>query len=185
MGRYNDPGLLTAWRTTGAFPEIHRAITDAIVEHDAARRGIDLCCSTGLLARSLTCQGFTVLGVDGDAAAVAAGMAAGPGVDLLPLTLDRGGLAALLRMATDRGLTSLYARRCLPELFGRDLATGRWFFREAVNAGISRLFIQGRNPSANARTPLFSVFAEIDVAGVAFSLKWQRGQVAYLESNVP
>ena len=182
MTRFNDPSYLDDWRATGRFPKIHDAITAAIVRYDAGRRGIDLCCSTGLLAERLQLSGFTVVGVDRDGTALDRARSAGVKAELMQLHLNRAGLATLLRFATERELTSLYARRCLPELFGDDLALGQWFFKEAAAAGITRLFLQGRNPTANAKNRLSSIAAEISLASGSFDLTWSAGQIAHLEA---
>lgn len=182
MTRFNDPQHLEHWQQTGKFPKIHDAITAAIVRIDAGRRGVDVCCSTGLLAERLRASGFTVLGVDRDGTALSRGRAAGVQAELMQLHLDGDGLAKMLQCAKERQLTSLYCRRCLPELFGNDLALGKQFFKEAAAAGITRLFLQGRNPVANAKNRLSSLAAEIALASGSFDLLWSEGQIAYLEA---
>lgn len=182
MTRFNDPQHLEHWQATGRFPKIHDSIAAAIVRHDAGRRGVDVCCSTGLLAERLTGEGFTVHGVDRDVTALDRARAAGVKAALLQLHLDGDGLAKMLQYATERQLTSLYCRRCLPELFGDDLALGKQFFKDAAASGITRLFLQGRNPVKNATNKLSSLAAEIALASCAFDLVWSEGQVAYLQA---
>lgn len=182
MTRFNDPRYLEDWQATGRFPAIHDAIAAAILRHDEGKAGVDLCCSTGLLAERLRVNGFTVVGVDRDATALERSRAAGIQAELLRLHLDSDGLAKMLQYVKEKGLTSLYARRCLPELFGDNLPLGKWFFKEAAAAGITRVFLQGRNPTANAKNRLSSISAEIALASSSFDLTWSAGQVAYLQA---
>lgn len=182
--KFDDQKHLETWKRSRKYPLIHDPIAGMILARDVHRRGLDLCCSTGLLGQRLSDAGWHVWGVDGDNDAIARAKAAGITMPILAVHLDRSGLRQVIEEIDEREIRSVYARRCLPELFGHDLQLGRWFLRQLVEVGILDLFLQGRAERTNSVNRLSSIDDEIELASSAFDLAHEEGwQLAHLQAK--
>jgi hypothetical protein len=179
--RFNDPQRVQAYKANGEFPSIHSPLVSCVVEHVIGRRGLDLCCSHGLLGEQLlTKHGFQMIGVDGDASAVELARANGVKMPIHHIKLDAQTLPLVYQLIRANKIEVLIARRCFPELFGDDLELGGEFFGEIRAAGIKEIALEGRVQTPKATNRLSSVWAEIRLAQLHYEVSAKDGNCAIL-----
>jgi len=178
--RFNDSAYVNSYIELGVFPSIHKSIVATAIEHVKGKKGVDLCCSHGLLGQQMMQHGFSMMGVDGDKTAVklAREQSISMPITLTPIT--RKTLQSVLKEIQDFRADFVVARRCLPELFGNDLLFGDIFFAQMKSIGIKELVIQGRVKTAKAVNPLSSIDAEISLVSPHYKLQHKNGDIAYL-----
>ena len=153
------------------------------IAHVKGRKGIDLCCSHGLLGQQLVERGnFQMVGVDGDKKAVKLAHEHKMLMDVFHLAVKKETMAVFIDLIKSQNCTFLIARRCLPELFGNDMEFGIEFFHQMREIGITEVMLEGRVATKNAVNPLFSLNAEIDLISQDYTPWQQANNVAYLRS---
>lgn len=178
--RFNDSAYVNAYIELGVFPSIHKSIISTAIEHVKGKRGIDLCCSHGLLGQQMMLHGFFMMGVDGDKTAVKLAKEHKIAMPITLTPITRKTLQRVSKKFLDFHADFIVARRCLPELFGNDLAFADIFFTQMKSIGIKELVIQGRVKTAKAVNPLSSIDAEIALVSPHYKLQHKNGDIAYL-----
>ena len=182
--RFNSPDLLYAWQRTGQWPRIHNAIADCIIGEVPSGPILDLCCSFGLLGERLQRQlHIPAIGVERDEAAVKLGQDAGVQMPVEIMEVNRDTLADLAQVVRGARVTTLVARRALPELFGHDLELGRDFAVAMRDAGVEEVFLEGRRPTPKPTNQLASIHDEVALMGAAFRLVALHGAVARMKGQ--
>ena len=181
--RFNAPEYINEFTATGQFPKIHRNIVDMAIAHVKGKKGVDLCCSHGLLGQQLMQRGnFQMIGVDGDKKAVQLAHENKIWMDVFHLAIKKETMEVLTNLVKSQNCTFLVARRCLPELFGNDMEFGIDFFHQMRQIGITEVMLEGRVATKNAVNPLFSLNAEIDLISQNYTPWQQANNVAYLRA---
>lgn len=179
--RFNAPEHLQAWQATRQFPAIHDDIMHLAYSHMRGLTALDLCCSTGLLAQRVAVQlGVQVIGVDADERALAQGRAAGLEVPLVHQRIDPHDLRPLENLLQQHQIETVLARRCLPELFGQDLAAGHTFAQMLHRQQVQEILVEGRQASKAAVNPLASLAQEVELLGPYYQVRKFHRNVAYL-----
>lgn len=178
--RFDSEEYLEVWAKSEGFqyPAIHDNMYAAAIRHDKHRRGLDLCCSSGLLGTRLMDAGFTMVGVDADKDA--AGLAIQYKVPM-PIHLtkisDAHGVDVVADLVKSHKLKTIYARRCFPELFGEDTSLEDMFFPAMIKAGITMVIFEGRVRTVRAKNRLSSAEREAEMLRKFFSDVKLYGQV--------
>lgn len=188
--RFDSEEYLAAWKLHGFWPRIHDAMV-RMVERCATRREeplrvLDLTCSTGLLGQRVSAieKVEFVMGVDRDEKALAAGLAAGVNIPLERWSVVPGQLKAFVReVIVGHRINTIVARRCLPELFDRQMLFGAEWAREMRLAGVGDLLIEGRRRVARPVSVLHSVDQEIVMVGESYFPLHQDGEIAWMEAR--
>ncbi len=182
-GRYDDQEHLVHWKR-GVWPKIHAKLFELVQEQARGRRFCDLSCSTGLLGARLLQRlrppAEAVLGVECDADAVARARAAGVPVEFLEMAVNPQTLRAFGEALRSRRITVLVGRRCIPEICGEDVSFGRVLADQLLDAGVTEVFLEGRQQRATATHPLATLQAEIKALGPAWRTVTLRNDLAYL-----
>jgi len=181
--RFNSPAHLNLWEETGQFPAIHANVVAIAKIKLANYRGIDLCCSHGLLGTQLVEQGFDMLGIDGDNTAITASRVAGVSMPIHKLKVTKKTFEEVKSVIAMHKTEFIVARRCLPELFGEDLEFGQYFFKTMRELWVHEIILEGRVKTPNATNHLSSIEREIELLSPYYSLHTKQGNVAYLRSN--
>ena len=147
--RFNSQEHLDTWKRTGQFPFIHDDLFSLIANYSREAQFMDLCCSTGLLGRRVveSDHSATCVSVDGDALAMNAAVQAGVfdyNHRMTPVVRRLEDTASLVSLFREHTVRAIIARRCLPELFGDDLALGKEFAQLAYVRGVREIFLEGR-----------------------------------------
>jgi hypothetical protein len=184
--RFDSVEHLEAWKRAGAFPAIHTAMAGFVEKR--ARHGariLDLCCNHGLLGEQLTSRmpGSFVMGIDGDALALARGRTAGVRLPTQRLRIDPSTYDELEAILRDNQITTVVARRCLPELLGDVMWSAPDFAASLRSAGVTDLFLQGRVPTSSPNNPLHTIDLEVRAVASHFALTEQAGPLAHLVGN--
>jgi hypothetical protein len=182
MSRFDSPEHVEAWQATGIYPRGHDDIAHMAMVHLRERRIMDLCCSTGLLGHRLltSLKLDLVLSVDSSNAALSTGAAAGLIRDGHQLRVDRDSMPSLIGLIARERITAIIARRCIPELFGDDLALGHDFADLAAQVGVKQIFLEGRMVSANAMNRLASIDDEVELFDAHYKDAFRYRNVAVL-----
>ena len=181
--RFNSKEHIQTYVDTGKFPAIHSPLVSLAVEHLSGRRGLDLCCSHGLLGEQLHKRhGFYMLGVDGDAKSVALAKDNSITMDIYHIKLKAETFPVIFKLIEEKMLDVLIARRCFPELFGDNLQLGDTFFGEIKKCGIKEIAVEGRVQTLKATNALASIDAEIALASKYFTVKIRQGNTAILQA---
>jgi hypothetical protein len=181
--RFNAPEYINEFSSTGQFPKIHRNIVDMALNHVKGRKGLDLCCSHGLLGQQLMQRGnYVMCGIDGDIKAVQLARDHKIQMEILPLAIKKTTLELIITFIKAQNCSFVVARRCLPELFGDDMEFGIEFFHQMREIGITEVMLEGRVATKNAVNPLFSLNAEIDLISQDYTPWQQANNVAYLRA---
>lgn len=178
--RFDSEEYLEAWAKSEGFqyPVIHDNMYAAAIRHDKYRRGLDLCCSSGLLGTRLMDAGFAMVGVDADKDAV--GLATKYKIPMLihlAKVSDTHGVDAVADIVAVNKLKTIYARRCFPELFGENTELEDLFFPAMIKAGIRMVIFEGRVRTVRATNRLSSVQKEAEMLGKFFDDVQLYGQV--------
>ncbi len=183
--RYNSLDHLKGWQESRAFPNIHHPVTSMFCTEVTGRRVLDLGCCHGLLgARLLERKAAdVVIGVDADAAAIAAARAAGVPVAFNHLKVERSTFLNISELITLNRLDVVLARRIIPELFGADLNAGIAFSGLLADAGIKELILEGRASSSKAVNSLSSIDREVALFKGRWAVKASAGAVRYLQAR--
>lgn len=186
MGRYDAPELVRDWEESGAYPKIHDAIYGWAREILPPRCGmvLDLCSSTGLLARRLARAGYRTCAVTMPGPALDLGRDAGvyEHTPVLGLKIEPSTLPALDEWIRDQQVRVIVARRALPELWdalgsARDvqIMAEMW-----ADAGVRHILLEGRANVGRSTHPLRSVRGEAWALGPRWRCVEERGALAYL-----
>lgn len=186
MGRYDAPELVAAWQRDGTYPAIHTAIYGWVREVLDPRHGtlLDLCSSTGLLARRLATAGYRTCAVTMPGPALDLGRDAGVyrHTPVLGLKIEPSTLPDLDRWVCDHQVRAIVARRALPELWdalgsARDvqIMAEMW-----ADAGVQHILLEGRANAGRSTHPLRSVTGEAWALGPRWRVVEGRGALAYL-----
>lgn len=179
--RFDAPEYIHRWRESGAYPAIHAQVVRMCVESLEGVRGVDVCCSHGLLGAQLMANyGFNMIGIDGDSKAVALALDNRVPLPIHKMKVTQATIGQFFAHVVQHGAQFLVMRRCAPELFGGDLQFGEAFFKQAVESGINEVILEGRVKTASATNKLPSVEHEIDLAGEYYRVIQKVGQVAHL-----
>jgi hypothetical protein len=181
--RFNSPAHLDLWQETGQFPAIHANIVAMAKSKLANHRGLDLCCSHGLLGTQLVEIGFDMLGIDDDNTAVTKARYANIPMPIHKFKVTKTNFDRFKSVAAMHKTEFIVARRCLPELFGEDLEFGRYFFKTMRELWVHEIILEGRVKTPNATNQLSSIEREIELLSPYYSLHTKQGNVAYLRSN--
>jgi hypothetical protein len=178
--RYDAQEYLDAFREHVQFPAIHDDIAAVFGEESDAVAVCDLCCNTGLLGERLR-RTFNVhvIGIEGDADAVARGTLAGVEFERLVVTIHASTLPDVVAWLAARPVNTIVARRCLSELL-IDPFLRHALPRAFADLGIGELVIQGRAPTPRATHPFPSVAEEIDALDAFYRVSRRVNQCAVL-----
>lgn len=180
--RFNSKEHIQTYVDTGKFPAIHSPLVSLAVEHLNGRRGLDLCCSHGLLGEQLHKRhGFYMVGVDADAKSVALAKDNSITMDIYQIKLKAETFPVIFKLIQEKMLDVLIARRCFPELFGENLQLGKSFFAELSKSGVKEIALEGRVQTLKATNPLASLDGEIALAINYYSVKIRQGNTAILQ----
>jgi hypothetical protein len=181
--RFDAQEYIDNWYQKGHYPAIHSAVVGMARSMLIGNRGVDVCCSHGLLGTQLAKNyGFHMLGVDGDAKAIDLALNRGIPMHIHPMKVTRETMSEFFKVAEAHGATFFIMRRCAPELFGDDLPFGRKFFATAAKQGIKEIILEGRVKTSRATNALATLDAEIQLAQDSYRLHTVNGNVAYLQA---
>lgn len=181
--RFDSEQYVKEYQETGKFPAIHDELFNFIAAEANGERFCDLCCSTGLLGQRLKKKmpGCSfVMGVECDHKAIEAGKAAGVTIPVYEMTVNQENMPNLTELLYHHQVTVLVARRCLPEIFGADSSWRTFFVSELIDAGITEVFIQGRNDVKDHKNPLHNVTKEVELFHGYYKSVRLRGQCAHV-----
>lgn len=187
MVRFSSEDHLVRWRETGSFPAIHDDIRAMVSARAPAKPLLDLCCSTGLLGESLAAEGFTVFGVDCNGKTIRLGVSSGVKMPMTAMTLRVDNWGMLAEFIALRGIVTIVARRCIPELFthAREQLHAERFVSMVALAGIEHVFLEGRIRTPRAVHPLRSVDREVAIFEKRYRVAYQQGNVVHLMKKTP
>jgi len=177
--RFNSTEYLDCYKQDYTYPRIHDAIVEMIAEYGKEMCGVDLCCSHGLLGQRLMRWGYGMIGIEGDAKAIA-NAANVIDMDIFHVKITPATIDKVKEIIFKAKAKFIVARRCLPELFGNDLEFGAVFFKEMHSIGIKEVFLEGRIPTKNAVNALSNIEAEIKLISEYYKVKAKYGNLAYL-----
>lgn len=180
--RFHSTEHLETWRRTKRFPEIHNDIFQFIVEEAEGKVFLDLGACFGLLATRLqgSAFGWKAVAVEANPAHIEHAKAAGIPVEFLTMAVNRDTLPQLAEFVKRHAVTSIVARRVLPEIWGEDLAGGAMFATSMREAGVKEFILQGRVKTPNAVNALSTVESEIALLCPAYKLASARRDIARL-----
>lgn len=181
--RFDSTSYLADWRAWGRFPPIHDDIYQAVAEHAEGQVFLDLCCSTGLLGERIRrgIRDAVVVGVESDPAAIRHGQLAGINFPVLELQLTDETLPRFREFLAEHRVTTLVARRCIPELCHGRGEFGHHLVATLASAGVREVFLQGRTWSHRSVNSFSSVILEMELFESHFRLCRRDGQVAWLK----
>lgn len=182
--RFDAPEYVTAWYATRTYPQIHSKIAQFTREHIDPRDGVllDLCSSTGLLARRLADYGYQMTAVQEPGTAADLGKSAGvyDDIPLLQLRVAPHTLHDLLAFVERHQVRTVVARRCWPELWDALDTEFPVLIRELRAAGVAAVVLEGRIGAARSTHQLRDVNAEAAALAPWFRVEDRRGQLAVL-----
>lgn len=179
--RFDAQEHIDRWYTQGHYPAIHSPVVKMAVNELRGVRGVDVCCSHGLLGAQLfKNHGLNMIGVDGDHKAIMLARERGIPMPIHEMKINRATAKEFFVECVMHGAQFLIMRRCAPELFGDDLDFGREFFSTAESVGIKEIVLEGRVRTPKATNKLATVEAEIALAQPFFRVFAAEGNVAYL-----
>lgn len=179
----NNIDRLRNWRDRGVFPANHDAIARVIMGNVVGSRALDLHCGFGLLAQRVFEADMlaSAYGIGEDEDAVAEAQAEDIDV-ILSYAPPETRATEAVDLAIRCGLDVLFARRCLPELFGNDIAQGSTFAGALRAAGVMEVFIEGRQyPEPDSA--LRSIDDEVAMFKGSYHEMFRSGAVSYLLAN--
>jgi hypothetical protein len=185
MGRFDSPELVAAWSDAGVYPAIHDAMHQWVRETIGPRDGtvLDLCSSTGLLARRLGRAGYRTVAVTQPGPALTLARDAGvyDHTPVLGLRIGPSELPVLDGFMREHQVRTVVARRAFPELWD---ALGETDFRIMaelwVDAGVRNVLLEGRVASARSTHPLATAAAEAEALASAWKVADSRGPQFHL-----
>lgn len=166
MTRFDDPAYVDAWAKRGQFPHIHNGIVSLVrteVE-PAGETVLDLCSSTGLLARQLVDVGhYRVVALEQPGPAFDRGRQAGTydGIPVLAMRLEPDTVDEFLTWLKVERVTTVVARRCFPELHDALGDAFRTFAASLADAGVQRIVLEGRIASTRTTHRLGTAAREV------------------------
>jgi hypothetical protein len=177
VSRYDAVEYLRAFRDAGRFPAIHNELFALILSEGRGAKFLDLCCSTGLLGERLArfYGASFVLGVDSDADALAAAREHGVRIQLQEMKISPECMGELGAVIHEHGITSVVARRCLPEIMGPWPEYDRVLAITLADAGVREVFIEGRVKTMRAVNRLSDVEKEAQVLASRYQVSNRRG----------
>jgi hypothetical protein len=168
--------LLNMWKDRGTFPKIHDNMAYAAVLTLQGPNVLDLCCSYGLLGRRILGQVPQVrkmYGIDADFGVIQSSKEAGLTHDMeiwhakiVPGTED-----LLYNFVTERQITSIVARRALPELFSEDPAWGKQVIERLWELGVKEWLIEGRVQSKRSTNALAGLIDEVELLSDCYTIE--------------
>lgn len=182
--RFDAQEYVLNWVANKQFPQIHTNIVNTAVSNLRGVRGVDVCCSHGLLATKMSTQhGYHMIGIDADKRAIALARENKIPVIIHEMKIQPSSENAFFELCKQHDAQFLIMRRCLPELFGDNLAFGQLFFQKAAEAGINELVLEGRVKTPKATNKLATIEAEIELVKDHYKLVQLNGNVAYLRNR--
>ncbi len=183
MGRFDSPELVAAWLADGTYPVIHQGMYSWVRENVGPGDGavLDLCSSSGLLARRLARAGYQTAAVTMPGPALTLGKDAGvyDHTPVLELRISPAELPELDRWVRAQKVRTIVARRALPELHDAlgdvdfSIMAEMW-----ADAGVRTVLVEGRMAAGRSAHPLRSVAHEVDALGARWRREALRGNLA-------
>ncbi|WP_372672559.1 hypothetical protein [Amycolatopsis kentuckyensis] len=184
--RFDDPSYVDAWGRAGVFPRIHQGIVQHVLTETEPVDGhvLDLGACTGLLGRQLADNGFTVFAVQepGPAHDLGRGRGVFDPIPVLDLRVTPDTIGTLVAWIEQVDVRTVIARRVFPELW--DALGGKAGFDQLAeglaDAGVERIFLEGRAVSSRTTHPLGDAAREV----AALAPTWRgrvRGTLGTLE----
>jgi hypothetical protein len=164
--KFNSPDYLYQWKDRGLYPAIHDNMTYAAQEFLEGPSVLDLCCSFGLLGeriKSVCPKIKSVIGIDCETPTLEAARTAGISIPLYDLMVLPDTVHQLMELIVIHKITTIVARRALPELFSSNLDFGRTTVERWHKLGVKELLIEGRIQSRRTSNALGGVEMEIDL----------------------
>jgi hypothetical protein len=181
--RFDSQEHIDKWYRQGHYPAIHAPVVSMAVAELRGVRGVDVCCSHGLLGTQLLKNnGLNMLGVDGDRKAITLAREHGIPMPIHEMKITRATMKEFFVECVMHGAQFLIMRRCAPELFGDDLEFGREFFSTAQSVGIQEIVLEGRVRTPRATNKLSCLEAEIELTCPLYQVHKTTGNVAYLRA---
>ena len=179
--RFDAVEYLFKWKEKKVFPLIHSNITNIALSTLKGKRGIDVCCSHGLLGTKLMSLGFKMIGVEENEKIINLSKENLIPLPIIQLKIHPSTFTQFFNVVKEHKADFFVMRRCLPELFGSDLNNGRNFFNLAAQNGINEIILEGRVKTVNATNQLSSIDAEVDLLAQSYTVYKKYGSVAYLK----
>ncbi len=181
--RFNSIEYLEAWRERKEWPAIHNAMTDFALTNMAGTALLELGCAFGLLGARIALEAdcdVKAFGVDADMRTISLASAAKVPIRIHHLAVTRETLPVLRAYIEVEKVTSLVARRVLPELWGEDLEGGAAFADMLAEAGVREVLLEGRVASERATNPLRSIDEEVGLLARNFREVTRAKALSYL-----
>lgn len=186
MATFDSDHILQDWKDRGRWPQIHGKIGWCATEYLTTPNVLDLCCAFGLLAdriaKTVPCV-KKVVGVDGSLQSIAKAKAAGVPVTIHHMVIFNDTVHQLYDLIKEEQITAIVARRAFPELFDQDHEFGRCFSKSVRNLGVQEILIEGRIDSANAKSTLKTLDAEIALFADDYEVWGRAFNCAYLRAK--
>lgn len=154
----------------GEFPHIHDDIF-AISSGLMGENVIDLGCCTGLLAIRLASRNNLVIGIDSNAESIDKCIDKS-NVKYRHLCVSLATLSDFLELVDKYHISTIYARRVIPELFetgGMELVDA--FIKACHEHGVNRFVLEGRKDRKGSKNPLSCVQKEVDAMRGLYSVE--------------
>lgn len=181
--RFDSQEHIDKWYRLGHYPAIHTPVVKMAAEQLVGVRGVDVCCSHGLLGTQLQKNhGLNMIGVDGDRKAITLAREHGIPMPISEMKITPATVRAFFAECAAHNAQFLIMRRCAPELFGDNLEFGREFFGMAALWGIKEIILEGRVRTPKATNKLSCLEAEITLTHPVFQVYKTTGNVAYLRA---
>lgn len=173
---------LQAWGGENKFPAIHDALFAAIRAHANGNSFCDLGACTGLLAQRIKTAilGSTVCAIEANAEFTERGRMFGIDIPTMNMRVTRSTVGQLAQFLESNKVTTLVARRVMPELWGEDIAGGKMFSTILASAGVTEIFLQGRVVSARSTNKLSSIEEEVKLFAADYKMSLHNSSIAYL-----
>lgn len=180
--RFNSPKYLKAWQAGEGYPKIHNAIAAFFDKYGLGESCVDLCGNTGLLAtRIIEAYDTPCIVVEAADDAIAVGREYGVPAKHYQMLIEPATYEDLFAVLDEHNVDTFVARRCISELFtGPDDPDGVVFAKGLIDLGVTKLFLQGRQPTKKATHPIPTIDEEVALFLSHYRVVEKKGQVAYL-----
>lgn len=178
---------LERWKRTGNYPRIDDRIVALILERAHSSHFLDLCCGFGLLGQRIAelKQDAVVVGVEANSAKIAAAWRYEVAIPIHHLSIQRSTLPTFIEICTTRRIEVLIARRCIPELFKRDLELGRDFVTMlAHSTDVNDVFLESRARTKLAKSALSCIDKQVALFEPFYHETKRTGAAAHLERSI-
>lgn len=154
--RFNAQTYLDEYRSSGKFPRIHDTLFNWTISRMRGDTVLDVCGSTGLLARRFIRSGKLAVGVEGEKDSIERGVW-GEDQPVKEMWISPETVWEMSDWMKHHQVTTVVARRCISELIPVFPVIGEVF----ISGGAKELFLEGRQRVAKPTHPCPDIDHEI------------------------